>query len=188
MRAMILATAASLFQEVPTRRTGIGSHQSLVAQTHTWLTPPYVIDALGPFDLDPCAAPEPRPWSTAHTHWTRVDGSLNRPWFGRVFLNPPYGPKAQIAPWMRRMAEHGCGTALIFARTETALFFETVWDQATAVLFLKGRLRFHRADGCLPHGNPGRGTAGAPSILIAYGSDDAERLRTSGLAGKWLAL
>lgn len=25
-----------------------------------WLTPPHILDALGPFDLDPCA-PDPRP-------------------------------------------------------------------------------------------------------------------------------
>ena len=29
-----------------------------------WLTPPYVLDALGEFDLDPCS-PVVRPWDTA---------------------------------------------------------------------------------------------------------------------------
>ena len=37
-------------------------------------------------------------------------------------MNPPYGPPPVIGPWMRRMAAHGHGTALIFARTETAIF------------------------------------------------------------------
>jgi hypothetical protein len=51
----------------------MGSHQSASAITTTWLTPPSILAALGPFDLDPCAAPEPRPWPTAAVHWTRED-------------------------------------------------------------------------------------------------------------------
>lgn len=178
----------SLFPEIIKPLRAMGSHQSHDAETHTWLTPPHIIDALGPFDLDPCAAPEPRPWSTATIHWKREDNSLNRKWSGRVWLNPPYGAKSQIGPWMRRIAEHGRGTALIFARTETAVFFETVWDRATAVLFFKGRLSFFRPDGTLPKSDQGGGNAGAPSVLIAYGQDDADRLRTSGIPGRYVQL
>jgi hypothetical protein len=178
-----------LLPETAAKVRSMGSHQSSNAITHTWLTPPHILKALGDFDLDPCAAPDdPRPWPTAATHWTREDNSLNRPWFGRVWLNPPYGPKQTIAPWMRRMAEHGNGIALIFARTETAIFFETVWDRAQAALFLKGRLCFYRRDGTLPRADTGGGNAGAPSVLIAYGADNAERLRLSGIVGRWLPL
>lgn len=88
---------------------------------------------------------------------------------------------------MRRMAAHGCGTALIFARTETVTFFETVWDSATAVLFVRGRLCFHRADGTLPGGSDRGGNAGAPSVLVAYGQHDAGRLRACGL-GQYLPI
>ena len=84
---------------------------------------------------------------------------------------------------MGRMAQHGCGTALLFARTETELFFEAVWDKATAVLFLKGRPHFHHQDG-----RRARANSGCPVVLIAYGLDDAERLRLSGIPGKYLDL
>lgn len=177
-----------LFPETEKKVRAMGSHQSSGAETHTWLTPPFILKALGKFDLDPCAAPEPRPWPTAETHWGRADNSLQREWFGRVWLNPPYGPKVQIAPWMRRMAEYGRETALIFARTETVIFFETVWDKATAVLFLKGRLCFYRKDGTLPRSDQGGGNAGAPSVLIAYGREDADALKMSGLAGQFVNL
>jgi hypothetical protein len=61
--------------------------------------------------------------------------------------------------------------ALIFARTETEMFFEAVWRAASAVLFLKGRLFF-----CRPDGVPARANAGAPSCLVAYGPQDRGRL------------
>lgn len=164
-------------------RLGIGGHQSGDAETHTWLTPPHILAALGEFDLDPCAAPEPRPWDTARVHWTREDNSLNRPWSGRVWCNPPYGGPDIIGPWMRRMADHGNGTALTFARTETAVFFDTVWERATALLFLRGRLTF-----CNPAGRPGRANAGGPSVLIAYGNADAEILGGAKIPGRFVLL
>ena len=162
--------------QTPTSRRGIGGHQSAHMKSDTWLTPPHIIAALGPFDLDPCAAPEPRPWPTATTHYVKADDGLSKPWFGRVWVNPPYG--RETAKWMARLAEHGRGTALIFARTETSLFFNHVWSSASALLFLEGRLHFHRADGTRAAAN-----GGAPSVLIAYGDEDADRLASSGLPG-----
>jgi hypothetical protein len=159
-------------------------HESYDGGYDTWLTPPFIIEALGPFDLDPCSAPEPRPWPTAAVHWLRSDNPLLRPWHGRVWLNPPYGAKEKIGPWLGRMAEHNRGTALIFARTETKLFFDHVWYGAAAILFLRGRLNFYRPDGTLSDGQ----NATAPSVLVAYGHDDAERLRVSKLEGRYVTL
>lgn len=97
---------------------GMGSHQSANAKSDTWLTPRPILDALGLFDLDPCSAPDPELWPTAAHHYTlpHQDG-LRLPWFGRVWCNPPYG--RLLNPFMHRMACHGQGTALIFARTDT---------------------------------------------------------------------
>ena len=69
-----------------------------------WLTPKHIIDALGKFDLDPCAAPLPRPWETASTSFIEADDGLSQEWFGRVWMNPPYG--RDIGAWMKKMAEH----------------------------------------------------------------------------------
>lgn len=145
-----------------------------------WLTPPWVLQAIGPFDLDPCA-PRVRPWMTAENHLTEEDDGLAQPWRGRVWLNPPYGP--QTFRWLSKLADHGCGTSLIFARTETKGFAEQVWKRADAVLFLTGRLRFFNVDG-----SPGPTTAGAPSVLVAYGLYDTLRLRDCGLKGHFIDL
>jgi hypothetical protein len=145
---------------------GIGGHQSHKAVTTTWLTPPEIIRALGPFDLDPCAAPSPRPWPTARHHVELPQDGLASPWHGRVWLNPPYG--RDVAPWLSALRKHGHGTALVFARTEVEWFFSDVWSGADAVLFLEGRLHFHHADGTRAENN-----SGGPSCVIAYGAHDA---------------
>jgi hypothetical protein len=110
----------------------------------------------------------------------REDG-LATEWEGRVWLNPPYSKEA--VKWLRKLAEHGEGIALVFARTETSWFFETVWRKATAILFLEGRLHFHHADGTRAPAN-----AGAPSCLVAYGDVDAHRLETSGIPGYFVRI
>lgn len=96
-------------------------------------------------------------------------------------MNPPYGKKARL--WMERLADHGSGIALIFARTDTELFKDTVWDVAHAVLFLQGRLRF-----LLPDGKPAPHNSGAPSALVAFGKTAVERLRDCKLPGKFIQL
>jgi hypothetical protein len=159
----------------------MGSHQSARAQTTTWLTPPELIEQLGPFDLDPCAAPSPRPWSTAARHIELPEDGLLAEWSGHIWLNPPYSFEAWT--WLDKLAAHGDGIALIFARTETAGFVEQVWGKATGVLFLHGRLYFHKPDGTRAAAN-----SGAPSCLVAYGERAAERLMTTGLAGTYVPL
>ncbi len=162
--------------------TGIGSHQSARAGTVTWLTPPEIIHALGPFDLDPCAAPEPRPWPSARRHIVLPDDGLAANWDGLVWCNPPYGRETWA--WLEKLAKHpDGGIALIFARTETAGFVSEVWEKASAVMFLHGRLHFHTADGTRADAN-----SGAPSALVAYGEEAVRRLEQSGLSGTLVGL
>lgn len=87
----------------------IGAHQSASSRTTTWLTPPSIIDALGPFDLDPCCPPA-MPWKTAALMLTKAEDGLFTPWpdSARVWLNPPYGT-GEIEPWLEKMALHPGG-------------------------------------------------------------------------------
>jgi len=145
-----------------------------------WLTPPEIIKALGSFDLDPCS-PIKRPWDTARRHYNIDDDGLTQAWSGRVWLNPPYGNKT--FDWIQKLADHGNGIALIFARTETSGFFAQVWKRAEAILFLRGRLSFYNVTGAISKDN-----AGAPSCLVAYGLNNAEILKKCGLAGHYSPL
>lgn len=169
---------ADLFGAAVTRG-GMGTHQSAKAGTDEYLTPPEILRALGPFDLDPCSPGERRPWDTAAVHYDKALDGLKQPWQGRVWLNPPYGNVADR--WLARLVDHGNGIALIFARTETDLFKRHVWGAADALLFLHGRLHFHHLDGRRAKSN-----AGAPSVLIAYGADNVVALRDSGIAGAFV--
>ena len=152
---------------------GMTSHQSARMKIDEWLTPPEILRACGVFDLDPCA-PIVRPWSTASQHYTMLDDGLSKPWIGRIWCNPPFGREA--VKWLRRMAGHGNGIALIPARTETAMFYECVWGVADAVLFIQGRPHFHYVDGRRAPFN-----SGAPISLVAYGVANADILKSSGL-------
>lgn len=167
---------------------GMGGHQTpRKTRTDEWLTPPAVLAALGEFDLDPCA-PIVRPWPTARTHFTVLENGLIQRWIGRTWLNPPY-LRHVIGRWLARMAAHNHGIALIFARTETAAFHRYVWAEASALLFLRGRLGFCTLDGQVatrPDGSDSN--SGAPSVLCAYGHRDAEVLAFCGLDGHFVPL
>ena len=147
--------------------------------TNDWLTPPHIIESLGQFDLDPCASVD-QPWDTARKMISLPNDGLACEWDGRVWLNAPYGKELYV--WLERLADHGNGIAITFARTETKGFVEHVWKRADALLFLEGRLHF-----CYPKtGEPAKGNSGGASVLIAYGQRNAKALRKSGLAGTYV--
>ena len=143
----------------------------------TWLTPPDLIKALGEFDLDPCT-PENMPWQTAKKMLSKErDGDgLTTEWNGRVWCNPPYG--RETFKWLEKLAAHGNGIALIFARTETKGFQREVFSKAHAVFFIEGRLKFHKADGTQG------GSANAPSCLVSYSENDTHSICLAAERGK----
>lgn len=144
-----------------------------------WLTPPYLVKKLGKFDLDPCTPLNP-PFLHAEINYNIEDNGLTKKWFGRVYMNPPYG--RGMEKWLEKLKLHGNGIALIFARTETKCFFNHIWDDATALLFVKGRIKFYNLEGKQV------GTPGAPSVFIAYGKENSDYLENSGIEGKFIRL
>lgn len=163
-------------------KNGMGSHEvaTKINKNDEWLTPVELIKSIGEFDLDPCS-PIKRPWDTAKKHYNIKDNGLEQEWDGRVWCNPPYGREA--IKWLSKLSNHNNGVALIFARTETKMFFSEVWDKATSILFLEGRLTFYNVNG-----EKGKGNAGAPSCLIAYGRECSDMLENSGIKGKFIKL
>ncbi len=143
-----------------------------------WVTPKYILDALGKFDLDPCC-PNVMPWPTAKVMITnsesactsldnRVDESLirgngmNMDWSGRVWCNPPYG--LMMNPWITRMRIHNNGVLLIPNATENAIWHTDIFPYASEICFIKGRVSF-----CNTSGQPVDNNVSG-SVLIAFGN------------------
>lgn len=162
--------------------SSMGGHQNAKMTTDEWLTPPDLLNKLCMFDLDPCAATN-QPWSTARCQITEDINGLLFDWDKKqkVWCNPPYGSKTGY--WLKKCGEHGNAIALIFARTETKMFFDYVWDKADALFFIKGRLFFYDSNGIKAKHN-----SGAPSVLIAYGKNNAKMLETIDIEGKYICL
>jgi phage N-6-adenine-methyltransferase len=110
-----------------------------------WQTPPGLVAALeaefGVFDLDPCCRPES---AKAFAFYTENDDGLSQPWFGNVFLNPPY---SKPGPWLEKaIAETTAGganfvAALLPVRTDTRWFHALVKNRAD-IRFIQGRVRW----------------------------------------------
>ena len=107
----------------------IGKHEKPnKGKTDVWLTPLEIINDLGEFDLDPCGEAD---HLTAKTIYS--SNGLEKEWFGKVWLNPPY---SEVEKWLKKLAEHGNGIALVFARMETK-WAQTIIPQCSSVFFAK---------------------------------------------------
>ncbi len=143
-----------------------------------WYTPAWVFEELGlEFDLDPSSPHDMESMVPAATKYTIFDDGLSQEWFGRVWLNPPYG---QVTPfWMDRMIKHNNGIALVFSRTDTT-WCQKAMGSATAMLFVKGRIDF------IPglENQHKKSRSGAGTVLFAFGDDNAialERMSDRGI-------
>lgn len=148
-------------------------HERPVGATVEWYTPGELFHALGvTFDLDPAGAGSPTP-SDAYcaTVWSHDTDGLAQPWFGHVWLNPPYGPAG--VSFSDRMIAHDDGLLLLPSRTETAIY-QRALIAADVACFLRDRLWFIRKDGFQARSSFG-------STLFAFGEWAAQILRRADL-------
>lgn len=132
------------------------------SESPEWYTPPQIIEGvlavLGEIDVDPCSNPEPHN-IPAKDHFTAADDGLSKEWFGRIYMNPPYGE--EIGKWIVKLRdEYESGRvrqaiALLPARTDTQ-WFQPLFDYPCC--FVSGRLKFSDA-----------GSAPFPSVLVYFG-------------------
>lgn len=138
-------------------------HEQSVGATDEWYTPPHVFEALGcEFDLDVASPGQAvTPWIPALGFIT--DRSLERQWSGFVWMNPPFGGRNGLEPWLRKFFAHGNGIALVPDRT-SAPWWQQHAPRADLALFVAPKLKFIGADG-KPGNSPAQGTC-----LLAIGS------------------
>lgn len=140
----------------------------------TAITPPYVLDLVrealgGTIQLDPCTTPD-NPVDALRFYTPPQDGA-ELPWDAdTIYVNPPYGKARER--WVRRCIVAGAQgrrvILLIPAHTDTRIFHAAL-SKASAVLFIKGRVKF----GTL-RPNRRQVAASHPSALIGWNVDLAE--------------
>jgi hypothetical protein len=107
---------------------------------NTWFTPKIYIDALGPFDLDPCTVSY-APFATAKTVFNHDLGEcgIAKNWHGDVWLNPPYG--REIGPFIDKFICHKLGCMLVFARMDSR-WLQKLLRSGAYVFCLRKRIKF----------------------------------------------
>lgn len=145
-------------------------------KTDIWLTPPWLIEKMGLFDLDPCAyLPNGMPLvPIAKKYFTQKENGLMQNWTGNVFVNFPY---SQAYNWLKKCKDEylkskgSCNiVVLCFARTETKAWQKNV-DCCTGINFINKRIKFLDKDGIQ------KSNGNAPSVLIAYGDQAFEKIQ-----------
>jgi phage N-6-adenine-methyltransferase len=128
-----------------------------------WITPQSFVDDLPfDFDLDVCATAEN---SKCDAYLDEETDALTVPWKGVCYCNPPYG--REIGLWANKAAQEGRHGAtvvcLLPARPDTK-WFQTIWDEASVICFIRGRVKFEKAG--VEKSDP----APFPSVLVVFGS------------------
>ncbi|MFA5902210.1 MAG: DNA N-6-adenine-methyltransferase [Hyphomicrobium sp.] len=146
-----------------------------MGKTNEWYTPPHVFKALGcSFDID-VASPGRvvTPWVPAHTFIKA--GSLTTAWNGFIWMNPPFGGRNGLVPWLSKFFEHKNGIALVPDRT-SAQWWQDFAPRADLILFVAPKLKFIGANG-KPGASPAQGTcllaSGQRAIAPLYRARDA---------------
>ena len=130
--------------------------------TDLWATPQDFFDKLNEefnFNLDPCSTHEN---AKCEKHFTLEEDGLVQDWGGHiVFCNPPYGK--EIKKWVKKCYEEGqkentTVVMLIPARTDTSYFHDYIYNIASEIRFIRGRLKFGDSKNSAPF----------PSMVVVY--------------------
>lgn len=156
-------------------------HNQCLGASDEWYTPPHVFEALDcEFDMD-VASPGRKivDWIPARVHI--AERSLEWSWSGFVWMNPPFGGRNGLVPWLEKFFAHGNGIALTPDRT-SAPWWQQFSRKADSILFTAGKIKFIGPDG-QPGNSPADGTS-----LLASGPIAVEALRRAAAAGLGLSL
>jgi hypothetical protein len=98
-----------------------------------------IADKIDGFDLDPAAGCEPTP--IAEDRYTKEDDGLTSPWYGTVWLNPPFSEKTK---WYKRLVDqyrHGdVDRVVALASVDTSTdWFQEWFSTADVLCLLNGR-------------------------------------------------
>ena len=117
--------------------------------TDDYYTPKWIFDALKiEFDLDVACPPGGPPHTPCKAFYTQAEDGLTSPWYGTVWMNPPY---SKPAPWVDKFVAHADGVALLpYSKSK---WLQKLWDSDASLLYVY-RIIFERADLKLNNSTP----------------------------------
>jgi hypothetical protein len=151
-------------------------HEQSVGASDEWYTPLEVFAAMHTrFDLDVSGALFYCPADECCERAIRCD-SLSREWNGFVWMNPPFGGRNGIVPWLDKFVRHGNGVALVPDRT-SAPWWQDYAPAAELLLMVRQKIKFISGTG---HDNrsPAQGTT-----LLAIGEKGQQALLNAARVG-----
>jgi hypothetical protein len=120
------------------------------------------------FDLDVAAPSSGSPWVGASAFYSIEDDALVQPWWGRVWMNPPY---SKPSPWVTKWLDHGNGIALLpMAKSR---WFNELMESNAYFTLLPSNFKFNS-----PEGKPISLMMG--SMLWALGDENIEAIKRVG--------
>lgn len=140
--------------------------------TVEWYTPARYIDAarevLGGIDLDPASSDLANKTVAATQYFDEDDNGLDQNWYGRVWLNPPYGKGTGLFA-TKLVEEHAAGRVSAAVLLINAYGFDSAWFQALwdhPLCFTDHRITFT---------SPQRGTGGPANanLFVYFGAAEA---------------
>jgi ParB family chromosome partitioning protein len=164
-----------LFWEAYAECTGekTDAQRIVASDENEWYTPVKYIKAarkvLGRIDLDPASCPEANKTVRARTIYTSEDNGMEQPWFGAVWLNPPYGRLA--GQFIQRLVLEYQGDfiesaiALVNAHCTDTEWFQMLWDHP--LCFTDHRIDFNS------NGREKKTTSTHGSVFAYLGQDVA---------------
>lgn len=152
--------------------------RELLAQSdqNDWRTPRKYLDAaravMGQIDLDPASSAEANKTVKAVKFYTERDNGLEKPWKGKVWLNPPYGGDARLFV-ERLIREYQVGNVTGACALLNSHPTETKWFQELfkyAICFVRGRIDF---------GGPSREVSSTSThgSAIAYLGEEVDKFK-----------
>lgn len=120
-----------------------------------WMTPPHVIARArnffdGNIDLDPASSDIAQQYVQAYEYYTLENSSLNVPWRGNIWLNPPYS-RGNVDTFVTKVINevsqaqqrNDTFNALILVNSQTdTQWYHRLLGQAHMAMLWKGRIKF----------------------------------------------